>query len=144
MIMKCLKLGLVNLLFFATLSGDMLLDGTWLFNIGDDSTWSAVDLNDSTWYPITVPGSWEDQGFANYDGIAWYRIHFVADSSWFLYDTLFLNLGQIQDTDQTFFNGVIIGETGSFRSPHPAESSKPLLCPASTPITTSKHHCPAD
>jgi GH15 family glucan-1,4-alpha-glucosidase len=122
MTMKCLKLGLVNLLFLATLSGDMLFDGTWLFNIGDDSTWSAIDLNDSAWYPLTVPGSWEDQGFANYDGIAWYRIHFDADSSLFLYDTLFLNLGRINGADQTFFNGVLIGETGSFRSPGPVDS----------------------
>ncbi|HCK98873.1 MAG TPA: hypothetical protein DHW42_02025 [Candidatus Marinimicrobia bacterium] len=103
----------------------MLLNGTWLFNIGDDSTWSAIDLNDSAWYPVTVPGSWEDQGFANYDGIAWYRIHFNADSGWFLYDTLFLHIGQINGADQTFFNGVLIGETGSFRSPDQIDPLNP-------------------
>jgi sialate O-acetylesterase len=49
------------------------LSGSWRFSIGDDSKWSNPSYDDSGWDRITVPGKWEDQGYNDYNGYAWYR-----------------------------------------------------------------------
>ncbi|MBU4446102.1 hypothetical protein KJ656_13655 [bacterium] len=82
-----------------------------MFNIGGDSTWATVDFNDSAWYPVTVPDSWENQGFANYDGVAWYRTNFSVDSNYFAHDTLYLHIGKVRDTEQTYINGYFLSDT---------------------------------
>ncbi|RKY57369.1 MAG: hypothetical protein DRP96_10075 [Candidatus Neomarinimicrobiota bacterium] len=82
----------------------------WLFNIGDDSSWASIEINDSNWYSINVPGSWESQGFANYDGIAWYRSEFSIDSGSVWNDTLFLCLGKVGNRAHPFVNGVSLTE----------------------------------
>lgn len=89
------------------------LKGYWKFSIGDDMDWSKPDYNDRNWENIKVPSSWEDQGYHGYDGYAWYRKHFSVSSSYNGKDFR-LNLGQIDDVDQVFFNGHLIGSSGIF------------------------------
>jgi len=93
---------------------EMALEGTWLFKLGDDSTWSNPEMNDSAWFPIRVPGFWEDQNYENYDGFAWYRYHFQANSTFNKKDSLILFLGKIDAADEAFLNGVRIGGSGLF------------------------------
>ncbi|MBP9005823.1 MAG: hypothetical protein KBG36_06195, partial [Candidatus Marinimicrobia bacterium] len=76
-------------------AAELSLQGNWLFQLGDDSTWSAPSSNDSNWLPIRVPDYWEKQGFEDYDGFAWYRYHFQADSALLRQDSLILYLGKI-------------------------------------------------
>ncbi len=58
-----------------------------------------------------VPRAWETQGYREYDGIAWYRKSFIIPAHLLRRD-LVLILGKIDDLDQTYFNGELIGETG--------------------------------
>ncbi|MDO9548419.1 MAG: hypothetical protein Q7J65_05605 [Candidatus Marinimicrobia bacterium] len=109
--MKITQLCSLVVLLISIVIADVPLDGDWMFNIGDDSSWARIDLNDSAWYSITVPGSWESQGFVDYDGIAWYRVHFNLDSSYLANDTLFLHLGKIGNTARPFINGVALADT---------------------------------
>ena len=96
------------------------LSGTWKFQIGDSLAWSQPAFADSEWYFIGAPQTWENAGFTDYDGYAWYRksVHIPADWQNDKYlnlkNALRLKLGQIDDIDQTFFNGYLIGATGSF------------------------------
>ena len=91
--------------------------GQWLFQAGDSATWASAGYNDSKWKKLTVPGIWEDQGFEGYDGYAWYRYHFKIPagmlSEWGKGD-LVLEFGSIDDADQVFLNGKLIGAMGSF------------------------------
>ncbi|MEN3037567.1 MAG: glycoside hydrolase family 15 protein [Candidatus Kryptonium sp.] len=89
------------------------LAGEWLFKTGDDLRWIAPDFDDSQWAKIKVPATFESQGFANYDGFVWYRLHFDVPSHLLKEDLIFL-LGSIDDADETYLNGVKIGETGKF------------------------------
>ncbi|MCS7228628.1 MAG: glycoside hydrolase family 15 protein [Candidatus Kryptonium sp.] len=89
------------------------LAGEWLFKTGDDLKWIAPDFDDSQWAKIKVPATFESQGFANYDGFVWYRLHFDVPSNLLKEDLIFL-LGSIDDADETYLNGVKIGETGKF------------------------------
>ena len=91
----------------------MNLRGQWNFAIGDDLNWAKTDHDDSKWESVRVPGTWEDNGFYGYDGFAWYR--FTFDGSLLDPDKLYWLLpGYIDDADETFLNGQIIGKSGSF------------------------------
>ena len=106
--MKFVKFGFITALFISFVYASVPLNDNWLFNIGNDSSWAGVDLNDSNWYSIEVPGSWESQGFANYDGIAWYRCQFHLDSCYLEFDTLFLYLGRTNDAVFPYINGIAL------------------------------------
>lgn len=85
----------------------------WNFNIGDNEKWASQNYNDSNWEKIKVPSDWENDGFHGYDGYAWYRIHFdgtLLNKN----QTHFLILGFIDDIDETYLNGHMIGRSGSF------------------------------
>ncbi|WNJ20182.1 hypothetical protein [Pontibacter sp. G13] len=89
------------------------LQGTWKFSLGDVAEWSDPKLDDSEWESIHVPGSWEEAGFHEYDGYAWYRKHLnKPDQN--QQNVWILELGRIDDVDQVFLNGVEIGATGNF------------------------------
>jgi sialate O-acetylesterase len=75
--------------------------------------WSAFDLNDGNWKNIRTPGLWEQQGYIDIDGIAWYRkeIYLSEEQS---KSNLTLHLGKIDDSDITWMNGMEIGKTDDY------------------------------
>jgi len=84
-----------------------------VLNIGSNDRWKEYDFDDSDWGRIKVPSPWENEGLSDYDGFAWYRVHFDASTidptSWYS-----LNIGRLDDVDITYLNGIEIGRTGSF------------------------------
>jgi hypothetical protein len=99
--------------FSTSLAQVIDLKGSWRFNIGDDPAYAATAYNDSRWKFIKVPSTWEDQGFHGYDGFAWYRVKFDGlklDNS----EIYYLNLGYIDDADEVYLNGQLIGFSGQF------------------------------
>ncbi|HEY4061961.1 MAG TPA: putative Ig domain-containing protein [Puia sp.] len=113
-----LRLFLASALFLlsaACLSAqDIPLSGKWKFSTGDQAIWAQPKFNDSSWAAIAVGAPWERQGYKGYDGFAWYRLHVVIPSSIrehsFLKERLRFNLGKIDDGDQVYLNGVLIGQ----------------------------------
>ncbi|MGP8330593.1 MAG: beta galactosidase jelly roll domain-containing protein [Methanosarcinaceae archaeon] len=89
------------------------LKGRWRFEIGDDLKWAKPDFDDSQWDVLYAPAFWEDQDYPGYDGYAWYR-RTISISGDLKEEMLFLRLGQIDDVDQVYFNGVRIGSSGRF------------------------------
>lgn len=89
------------------------LSGEWRFSIGDKSEWANPDFDDSDWEMIKVPGRWENEGYYGYDGYAWYRNSFTLSQKTNKMP-VYLSLGYIDDVDEVFFNGKLIGKTGSF------------------------------
>lgn len=87
------------------------LEGRWRFNIGDNPEWKNPSYNDSKWELVKVPSSWENEGFHGYDGYGWYRKSVKLTSS---YKNLYLLMGYVDDVDQVFFNGHLIGASGLF------------------------------
>ncbi len=89
------------------------LRGYWKFSIGDDMNWLKPEYDDKHWEEIKAPSAWEDQGYYGYDGYAWYRKHFkIYSSSKGKY--LMLRMGRIDDVDQVFVNGHLVGASGTF------------------------------
>lgn len=79
------------------------------FNNGKP-VWSAIDLDDGDWKTLVVPKYWEEQGYAQIDGIGWYRkeILLTEEQS---NSNVTLHLGKIDDSDITWINGIEIGKT---------------------------------
>ena len=89
------------------------LEGTWRFSIGDNPGWSEIDFNTKNWDYLSIPQSWEGAGYVNYDGYAWFRKNFQLNSKFNQYP-LYLILGYIDDVDEVYLNGHLIGRTGVF------------------------------
>jgi len=90
---------------------DVSLQGKWKFQTRDNMDWARKDFSDSNWDEIFVPGKWEDQQYRHYDGYAWYRKNVVYTRD--LGEYVVLLLGRIDDIDQVFINGHLIGGTGN-------------------------------
>lgn len=88
------------------------LSGVWKFRLGDHITWRHLNYNDERWDSIFVPATWESQGY-QHRGYAWYRKRFTMPED--LLDSSFvLVVGKINDVDQVFVNGTLVGSMGKF------------------------------
>jgi hypothetical protein len=96
--------------------------GPWRFRTGDDPRYAAREYDDDTWETIAVPQVWERAGHPDYDGQAWYRARFTlppgrsgvhADDRG---GAVVLELGKVDDADETFVNGQQVGQTRDRRT----------------------------
>ena len=97
----------------ASVNFDINLQTTWKFQPGDDLRRKESDFDDSGWGEIFVPAKWEDQGYRDYDGYAWYRKSFIYQIN-NGNEKMVLLMGKIDDIDQVFINGTLVGSTGKF------------------------------
>jgi Beta-galactosidase second all-beta domain len=96
-----------------TVNLDLNLQSQWKFQPGDDMRRKESEFDDSGWGEIFVPALWEDQGYRDYDGYAWYRKTFTWPSN-NSNEKMVMLMGKIDDIDQVFLNGTLIGSTGNF------------------------------
>lgn len=94
---------------------DVPLPAVWKFSTGDDPDWKTPGFNHSGWSEARMPASWEALGLSNYDGMGWYRVRFTVPEA-LRERQLILLLGKIDDLDETYLNGTLIGRTGRIRS----------------------------
>ncbi len=87
---------------------DLNLSGRWKFHTGNDKTWKSAEFNDEDWKTINVPSVWENEGYEDYDGYAWYRLEFKIPQN-FPAGELYLSLGKIDDLDDVYLNGEYVG-----------------------------------
>jgi len=103
----------VNAMADSDLYKILSLRGSWKFQIGDNENWKNINYNDDDWDKIAVPSSWEDQGYHGFNGYAWYRTSFKISND-HKNKSLVIKLGYIDDVDEVYINGQLIGYTGSF------------------------------
>lgn len=72
--------------------------------------WAAEKLDTSAWADIPVPAYWETVGYYGMDGVAWYRTEFTLSTAEAAQGVT-LGLGAIDDSDRSYVNGQLIGET---------------------------------
>jgi alpha-galactosidase len=93
--------------------GIISLNQPWKFIQGDNLAYAQPGFDDSGWKTIPVDRIWEASGYDPYDGYAWYRFKVVIPSSLknsaFLQDSLRIYLGKINNFDESFLNGSLIG-----------------------------------
>lgn len=87
--------------------------GMWRFITQDNEAFAEKNWDDSDWDQINVPGKWEDQGYHDHDGYAWYRYHVRIPGS-LKGKGIMLRLGKIDDVDRVFINGHYLQGRGGF------------------------------
>lgn len=93
---------------------DVNLEGLWKFSFGDNKSWINPGFDDSKWKTIIVPGIWEDQVSSGYDGFGWYRTQFKVSTT-AKGKRYVLLMGKIDDWDQVYLNGKLVGHTGDMK-----------------------------
>ena len=83
---------------------------------GDDPVWSAFVYDDHAWLKVSFDQPWEGLGLDQVNGLGWYRLHVVIPSSLKKgkVSAILLDLGAIDDSDETWVNGHSVGKTGTF------------------------------
>ena len=118
--MKYLIFVFTILIPFYVFSQKIDISNNWKFHTGDDSRWSATAFNDADWKNISAAKIWELSGYENYDGYAWYRTKVIIPSTIkenaIQKDSLIFSLGKIDDCDQVFLNGQLIGQDAGLTS----------------------------
>ncbi len=116
MIKRLYSVAVLCLLIFISGRAQTIVPAEWKFITGDKPEYADSAMNEYWWNDISPLKLWEEQGFAGYDGFAWYRVKVVVPSSMkknvLKYDGLILTLGRIDDSDVTYFNGHEVGSTG--------------------------------
>ncbi|WP_259070071.1 putative Ig domain-containing protein [Mucilaginibacter sp. X4EP1] len=116
-ILTCLAAALC----FKAVAQEISIDKGWKFSTGDSAQWASPNYNDQHWKSIDVSHNWEAQGYPDYDGFGWYRLHMVIPSTLkekaYLKDSIRINLGIIDDNDEVYLNGKLIAKYGGKRGP---------------------------
>ncbi|MEN8156848.1 MAG: acetylxylan esterase [Bacteroidota bacterium] len=106
-----------------------LLKFEWKFKTGDDLAWAEPGYDDSGWNTLYGGTDWENQGYGTYDGFAWYRQSVTIPGSMkevaIERGGFVLSLGRIDDSDVTYWNGKILGQTGRMPPEYETGYSEP-------------------
>ena len=101
---------------------DIIFLKGWKIHKGDDLVWAAADFDDSGWQKIVPATVWEYQlkEFEGYDGFAWYRVSFLLPKDLkelsYFGEKLQISLGPVDDTEQTFLNGKLLGQNNELNT----------------------------
>ena len=92
----------------------MQLPETWKFKIdpkvvGEKEDWYALTYDDSAWGTVRVGEFWEEQGYPDYDGTAWYRLK-VKFPGELAGKTVKLGFGAADESAKVYVNGNLSGE----------------------------------
>jgi alpha-galactosidase len=106
-------LSIALLLIYAGASAQTVsLEKGWKFRQGDSLAWIAPALDETGWKDIGIDHPWEKQGYANYDGFGWYRLHVTVPSSLkntaYFKDSIRIDLGTIDDGGEVYLNGKMV------------------------------------
>jgi phosphoserine phosphatase RsbU/P len=85
------------------------LDGLWRFHTGDNPAWADPNFDDSQWPLLRSDEAWDQQGYKNYGGFAWYRFTVAVpggSGNWSIY------LGPMETGYQLFIDGRLAGSFG--------------------------------
>ncbi len=75
--------------------------------------WSSANTPTDSWQTMNAPGLWEDTELPNFDGVVWFQKTIEIPEDW-VSAPLLLGLAQIDDIDQTWINGIEIGNTDQY------------------------------
>ncbi|GAB3259246.1 sialate O-acetylesterase [Larkinella harenae] len=73
--------------------------------------WPQADFNDTNWSTIKLPDLFDRKALPGFDGVVWFRREIMIPDE-LAGQAMTLKLGQIDDMDETFVNGIAVGKTG--------------------------------
>jgi sialate O-acetylesterase len=81
--------------------------------VDGNPVWAAEEIDLTPWKTMEVPGLWEEKGLMGVDGVVWFRkqIDLTEED---IESEVVLSLGAIDDNDQTWINGMAVGNTSQY------------------------------
>ncbi|MCG3198084.1 MAG: hypothetical protein GHCLOJNM_02578 [bacterium] len=79
---------------------------------GEQLGWHLPEFEDSSWATLEAGKRWEDQGYPDLDGKAWYRIRFEVPADW-KGGPAWLVFGGVNDAYVLYCNGVRVNSYGT-------------------------------
>ncbi|MBQ8454245.1 MAG: putative Ig domain-containing protein [Bacteroidaceae bacterium] len=114
-----LLLAMAGMVSLSSWAQDVVLENA-KFHAGDDASWAGMNVDESSWRDIKNSATWTSQGVKIENGFGWYRYHVNIFKSMLeksdLKETVDFVLGGVDDADETYLNGQLIGKTGRFPS----------------------------
>ncbi len=74
------------------------------------SKWYSPEFNASGWEVMKLPQAWEGAGLPGLDGVVWFRKEFTLSAAEAGREVI-ISLGPIDDSDECYVNGKLIGKT---------------------------------
>jgi beta-galactosidase len=91
-----------------------VVEGEWKFSKGDNILWKDPVFNDGSWQTVKLPSTWEEHSNYTQDNVfGWFRRELAIPIDLQGKD-IFINVGKIDDADETYFNGIKVGGLGHF------------------------------
>jgi sialate O-acetylesterase len=78
--------------------------------------WYAASANLADWKTMKLPQAWEGAGLPALDGVVWFRKDVTLAAADAGKDAI-LSLGPIDDSDETYVNGIKVGKTERYDAP---------------------------
>ncbi|HOY19396.1 MAG TPA: glycoside hydrolase family 127 protein [Haliscomenobacter sp.] len=111
---------LIGCLFVGIIQGwaqSLPIEGKWKYSFADSSTFLTPQFVDTDWQEIEGRLIWQKKDLPSSSNIVWLRKSLIIPSSLkkelSRTGVLVLMMGQIQQTDETYLNGKLIGKTGT-------------------------------
>ncbi|WP_144395566.1 GGDEF domain-containing protein [Pleionea sediminis] len=100
----------IRALYSPPIGSSPVLDGQWTLCFANGF---KPYNNLSKCHPFKIPGSWEEQGYEDYDGfVRLSKLFFLSEEQTKDYTGIYFH--KIRDADKVYINGHLIGETGEF------------------------------
>ena len=78
------------------------------FLTNDVPFYKELTFDDTAWLTLQQPMPWEEQVLGDFDGVVWLRKHFTLSEN---NKSLTIEIPAIDDNDETYVNGVKVGQT---------------------------------
>ncbi len=103
---------------------------TWRFQTdpegrGDQDGWQTAGFDDGAWKEISSLNAWETQGWAGYDGLAWYRCRLEVPAAWANRKRLAIEFGAVDESFRLYVDGAMVHESLFAASEDPELWKKP-------------------
>jgi sialate O-acetylesterase len=79
-------------------------------DLGRKEKWEKPETDFTKWKEMKVPAKWEGPELGSFDGVVWFRKEFELNKEEAAAG-ITLNLGPIDNSDETFVNGFKVGQT---------------------------------
>jgi sialate O-acetylesterase len=83
-------------------------DKKWDKGLNGDIKWYDIAYQPKNWHQFWLPGYWDDQGVKNLNGVVWFRKEIDVQAQ-MAGKSAKLFMGRIVDADETYVNGVEVG-----------------------------------
>jgi hypothetical protein len=108
---------IISLVSLQAFSQNIDITRQWRLNIGDTLNWASSSYDDSHWKLIEEINRFEAEGFSNFQDFGWARKTFFIPSTMKeatdKVGYFYVSLGRIFDADEVFFNGKLVGSSGT-------------------------------